>query len=452
MNSTNEFIRLVDLTKIDEKSYAFRGVDCIVVTKDNKIILQKRGDNWNRFPGYLASFGGQIESGETPMQTLIRELNEELRAQVKESDVVSLGVVTEAITNHSELIHVYFWRDSQNTITGCYEGNMESFSNVQEIMNQPKVMDDTRWALDQCLDRRLLPIMNFANSKTKVIHWNKEIEKQARELLNQYKETSLFLLSNLDAYGSKLTEASYSANFKCLINGDQVVAVFALTKIGNLLIQTDRRADYSAIIVNECLKEPILFHGIIGEWSLAKQILDYAKNKIPSFNKVLGKKSILFSLVLNSLPSINTNFNIRYLEPSDYVEWNSLNKALLLERSLNQSEEESDKYLRFLENTKHKYLFGLFINNKLVSTASFVSCVGKIGQIGDIFTIPEMRKQGLAKQLIYQLILDGKTNKHLEKVVLFTGEDNHVAIRFYENTGFKPIGHFGLFFGSHYNG
>ncbi|CAL7959144.1 hypothetical protein GAMM_100020 [Gammaproteobacteria bacterium] len=91
MNTANRLIRLVDLAKVDEKSYAFRGVDCVVVTKDNKIILQKRGDNWNRFPGYLASFGGQVESGETPMQALIRELNEELGAQVKESDVVSLG-------------------------------------------------------------------------------------------------------------------------------------------------------------------------------------------------------------------------------------------------------------------------------------------------------------------------------------------------------------------------
>jgi 8-oxo-dGTP diphosphatase len=94
------------------------------------------------------------------MQALIRELNEELGAQVKESDVVSLGAVTEAITGHTELIHVYFWQDLQNTITGCYEGNIESFSNAQEIMNQPKVMDDTRWALEQCLDRRLLPTTN----------------------------------------------------------------------------------------------------------------------------------------------------------------------------------------------------------------------------------------------------------------------------------------------------
>jgi 8-oxo-dGTP diphosphatase len=449
MTTANESIRLVNSTEGNEKTYAFYGVDCIVLTQDNRIILQKRGDNWNHFPGYLASFGGQIEAGETPMRALIRELNEELGAQVKESDVVSLGAVTEAITGHTELIHVYFWHDLHGTITGCYEGEVRHFDSTQEVISYPKVMDDTRWALNECIARQLLQENELIANAIKVVNWNKQLEQQAYELLNKHEETSMFLLSNLKTYGPKLTGASYSANFKCLVKDNQVVAVFALTKIGNLLIQTDRRADYSAIIVDECLKEPISLLGIVGEWSLAKQILDYVKNKIPSFNKVLSKKSILFELALSDFSSVNTNFNIRYLEPSDYAGWNSLNKALLSERDLNQNEDESDKYQRFLENTKQKYLFGIFVDNKLASTASFVSCVDKIGQIGDIFTITEMRKKGLAKKLICQLILDGKINKHLEKVILFTGEDNHVAIKLYENIGFKRIGYFGLFFGGH---
>ena len=289
------------------------------------------------------------------------------------------------------------------------------------------------------------------NNAIKIVDWNKQLEQQAYELLNKYEETSLFLLSNLKNYGPKLTDDSYSANFKCLIKNNLVLAVFALTKIGNLLIQTDRKTDYSAIIVDECLKESISFDGIVGEWNLTKQILDYAKNKISSFNKIPCNKSILFKLDLNNLPYTKANSNIKHLEASDYDQWNSLNKALILERNLNQTEDESGKHKRFLENIKHKYLLGSFINNKLVATASFISCVDKTGQIGDVFTIPEMRKHGLAKELVYQLIIDGKLNKHLEKVILFTGEDNHIAIRLYKNMGFKQIGDFGLFFGNKQN-
>ena len=39
MTPINESIRLVDLSKTDEKTYAFRYVDCIVLTQDNKFIL-----------------------------------------------------------------------------------------------------------------------------------------------------------------------------------------------------------------------------------------------------------------------------------------------------------------------------------------------------------------------------------------------------------------------------
>jgi 8-oxo-dGTP diphosphatase len=156
INNAESSIRLVEWADVDKKNYTFRGVDCVVLTHDHKIILQKRGDNWNRFPGYIASFGGQIEMGETPIQALIRELHEELGAKVEERDVISLGVVTEAVTNHSELIYVYFWYDKYRTITGCYEGKVKHYDNIEEIFKYPKVMDDTKWALSESKKRGLI--------------------------------------------------------------------------------------------------------------------------------------------------------------------------------------------------------------------------------------------------------------------------------------------------------
>lgn len=156
MNIIKNNIRLVNLNTVDTKQYTFCGVESIILTKDNKIILQKRGDNWSRFPGYLSSFGGQIEANETPLQAIIRELNEELGAKVQETEISFLGALTEDITNHSELIHVYFWRDLLGTITGCYEGDIKYFNSPQEIIDQPKVMDSTRWALKECIVKKLL--------------------------------------------------------------------------------------------------------------------------------------------------------------------------------------------------------------------------------------------------------------------------------------------------------
>jgi len=150
-------IRPVDLSKTNVEDFKNQFAGCIVVSQDNKILLQQRGHDWHTYPGYVSSFGGRIEQGESPIQALVRELNEELGAVVDESEVISLGAVTEEVTNHTELVFEYFWHDRNGTITGCYEGEMIAFDNNEAIFTHPKVMDDVLWMLLECQSRQLLP-------------------------------------------------------------------------------------------------------------------------------------------------------------------------------------------------------------------------------------------------------------------------------------------------------
>lgn len=92
-------IQAVDLKKVDERSFSRRCVGCIILTQEGKILLQQRDDDCYTYPGCLATFGGGIDSGERPMQSLVRELREELGAQVRASDVVNLGAITENFSN-----------------------------------------------------------------------------------------------------------------------------------------------------------------------------------------------------------------------------------------------------------------------------------------------------------------------------------------------------------------
>lgn len=157
MNSrAEESIQEVNLTQIDEANFKQRYADSVILTHDHKILLQRRGDNWNTFPGFISTFGGRIELNESPVQALMRELKEELGAEVKISDVISLGAVTEKITGHNELVYVYFWHDQYATITGCYEGEAKYFDNVEVVFTEPKMMDYVRWALTECQKRQLL--------------------------------------------------------------------------------------------------------------------------------------------------------------------------------------------------------------------------------------------------------------------------------------------------------
>ena len=128
-----------------------------VFTKDRQILLQQRPNNWWTFPGCLATFGGQIEKDEMPMQALIRELKEELGAKVEAQDVVELGTMTEAITNYTELIYAYFWHDKADTITGCYEAEARYYDSVKAVLSHPKIMDYVRWMLSECQKRQLIP-------------------------------------------------------------------------------------------------------------------------------------------------------------------------------------------------------------------------------------------------------------------------------------------------------
>lgn len=142
------------LRQFDPKRFTHAAVACVVLSHDNKIVLQQRDDYAPTAPNCLSTFGGGIESNETPMEALVRELNEELGAIVKPEDVVTLGVITEPETNPHELLYVYFWHDKHNTITGCYEGKANYYRTIAEINKHPKITDEVHWMLRECKKRK----------------------------------------------------------------------------------------------------------------------------------------------------------------------------------------------------------------------------------------------------------------------------------------------------------
>jgi 8-oxo-dGTP diphosphatase len=153
MTETPRIAQLKD-TAVDETKFTRRFADCLVLTHDNRILLNRRTDP--KHSGNLTAFGGHIEPGEHHRQAMIRELNEELGTKIEAADAIFIGAITEEITQHTEIVYTYFWHDKAGTVTGCYEGEAAYYERVEDALADPKIMDYLRWLLLECRKRGLL--------------------------------------------------------------------------------------------------------------------------------------------------------------------------------------------------------------------------------------------------------------------------------------------------------
>lgn len=85
-------------------------------------------------------FGGYVEQGETILDGLVREIQEELGAKMPLEEIKYIGALTEGFTNHQDVVHVHFWHDKDGLITGCYEAEARMFENVHDAVSQEKIM------------------------------------------------------------------------------------------------------------------------------------------------------------------------------------------------------------------------------------------------------------------------------------------------------------------------
>lgn len=278
-----------------------------------------------------------------------------------------------------------------------------------------------------------------------ILPWSSEIENAGVALLKRYQETSMFLLSNLKECGSRVGELFYSGNFKCLIQGTEVKAVFCLSKNGHLLVQSDRKEDYSSALLAACLEEGIYINGCVAEWSLADAFWQYYIKKFPNIKTATYSKELLFSLNLSANPFKAEN--IRFLTEKEFDLWEPLNAAYFEELHFPTQGSTEERVAAFKARAKKGYWWGYFADGKLISIAAYNACIEDIAQIGGVYTLPAFRKKGIATQLLRAMIADSYHVHRLKKLLLFTDEANTAARKLYTNLGFQETGNFGLIFG-----
>lgn len=270
----------------------------------------------------------------------------------------------------------------------------------------------------------------------------------AMAFLDHYSETSLFLLSNLAEWGPRLSDSLNSGNYRFIMDQGEPVAVFCLTRRGNLLAQTGERTDLAPEILQACEAEPFPIQGVLGEWRAAESLWRLLCKR-PGFHPKHESKERLYRLQIadRAFPRIGAG-RIRRLLPTDFKQWDRLNRAYLLEEKLPLQGDTSERRASFTRQSSAGHWWGAFQEERLVTTVALNAAYSSIGQVGGVYTAPEARRRGLARAAMHTLIGDSAEHHKLTTLVLFTGARNGEAQRLYESLGFEKIGDFGMLFGT----
>lgn len=272
--------------------------------------------------------------------------------------------------------------------------------------------------------------------------------EHVRAFLDAHADTTMFLVANLATCGPRLGDSMNSGNFRCIHDGDEIAAVFCLTRRGNLLAESGGRTEFAAEIIEDCAKEPMPTTGVVGEWQLAAALWQLLVDA-DAFVEEYVSREFLYRLHLSpSSPEAGRFDGVRHLETADFHEWKTLNESYLREEGLPPANaSEAEKRAHFEEQARAGHWWGCFEGDRLIAIAALNAATGKSGQLGGVYTVPDRRRRGHSRTLMRCLMADCANVYRFEKLILFTGASNRAAQGLYESLGFARIGEFGLLFG-----
>jgi predicted GNAT family acetyltransferase len=273
----------------------------------------------------------------------------------------------------------------------------------------------------------------------------------ARAFLLAHVDTSLFLLSNLRAFGPRAADSPYSGEFRALVEGEGVRAVWCTTRSGNLVLQTGGAASLAPAIAEDAASADVPVSSVLGDWPAAPAVWQHVRARrrlVPTQES----REVLYRLHLPSgAGTPDPGWHIVSLTTDDFTSWDPLAREFLREQRLPVGTPDA-RWAGFARASKNGHWWGAWEDGRLVSIASFNAFYAPVAQIGGVYTVPERRRAGLSRAVMQALIRDAAAVHHVDRLILFTGENARPARALYESLGFEAIGSYGLFFGEPMDG
>ena len=132
-----------------------KGVHVLLITPENEIILQQKTLDYKPNPGMISMFGGGVESGESPLDVLKRELFEELQLELNRYEVKTLGTYykTRELDGVEYGVQVYIVKNVGSKNLPLHEGERIIVEKPENLLLNQKVTRITNLAIRDLINR-----------------------------------------------------------------------------------------------------------------------------------------------------------------------------------------------------------------------------------------------------------------------------------------------------------
>ncbi|MGE3191564.1 MAG: GNAT family N-acetyltransferase, partial [Vicinamibacterales bacterium] len=247
-----------------------------------------------------------------------------------------------------------------------------------------------------------------------------------RRFLEGRVETSLFLLSNLRAFGPRMGESPYSGDFRALVDGQTILAVWCVTRNGSVLIQADGHAAHADVVDADMAARGADVRFVLGDWAPAARFWALVRER-QGLVPTQESREVLYRLVLPApAGEPPAAWDVRTLTVADADAWDPLAAAFLREQRLPLGTPGSRR-AGFATSAGNGHWWGAWDGGALVSIASFNAYHHPVAQVGGVYTLPARRRQGFARAVMQTILRDAVADHGLERGILFTGEGQRCA-------------------------
>lgn len=248
-----------------------------------------------------------------------------------------------------------------------------------------------------------------------------------RAFLMRHLETSMFLLSNLEAHGIGNTDHPHGMHYFLRETGEGITGVFGATNGGYLTCQlpglTKTEAQSYAYLL-----QGYTLRGMTGDAQQVPLILE----ALPVTDWHINEVEPLYKLDLADLPEVEAE-----ICPAEEGDLEGLSIWFGQSREETRTGTMADGPQRAREALERGYLRLLIEDGAPVAMSDINAKAGDCVQLGGVYVPPAMRGAGRAGRLVAAQLRDLR-DRGVARAILFAA--SATAARAYERIGFQRIG------------